>query len=64
MADNSNPETTVPLAALRAAIDAIEPYVPLARRDDARAAALAVSIGYAYPRCPTCRKPRSDVSNN
>lgn len=50
-------ETTVPLAAMRAAIDAIEPYVPYAQRENARAAALAASIGYGYPKCPTCGKP-------
>jgi hypothetical protein len=45
-----NPEpATVPLAAVRAAIDAMEAYVPYAQRENARAHALAVSIGYAYP---------------
>jgi hypothetical protein len=58
----TNP-ATVPLAAVRAAIDAMEAYVPYAQRENARAHALAVSIGYAYPPasrsfiCPA--KPRS-----
>jgi hypothetical protein len=43
------PETMIPIAAARAAIDAMEAYVPYAQRENARAAALAVSIGYAYP---------------
>jgi hypothetical protein len=34
---------------VRAAIDAMEAYVPYAQRENARAHALAVSIGYAYP---------------
>jgi hypothetical protein len=34
---------------VRAAIDAMEAYVPPGRREDARAHALAVAIGYAYP---------------
>lgn len=56
MAEGLN-ETTVPLIAFRAAIEAMEAYVPYAQRENARAAALAHSIGYAYPSCPTCGKP-------
>jgi len=40
---------TVPLAAVRAMLDAMEAYVPPGRREDARAHALAIGIGYAYP---------------
>jgi len=40
---------TVPLAAMQATVEALLSYVPLAKHADARAAALAVSIGYAYP---------------
>jgi hypothetical protein len=40
---------TISLAAVRAMLDAMEAYVPYAQRENARAHALAVSIGYAYP---------------
>jgi hypothetical protein len=40
---------TVPLAAVRAMLDAMEAYVPPGQRANARAHALAVSIAYAYP---------------
>lgn len=40
---------TVPLAAMQAAVAAMEAYVPRAQRETARAAALAYSIGYSYP---------------
>jgi hypothetical protein len=48
MARNPEP-ATVPLAAVRAMLDAMEAYVPPGQRENARAHALAVGIGYAYP---------------
>jgi hypothetical protein len=44
---------TVPLAAVRAMLDAMEAYVPPGQRENARAHALAVGIGYAYPPATT-----------
>jgi hypothetical protein len=41
-------EATVPLAALRAMLDAMEAYVPIGQRPNARKAALGAGIGYAY----------------
>jgi hypothetical protein len=59
----TNP-ATVPLAAVRAAIDAMEAYVPYAQRENARAHALAVSIGYAWPTAcsPPDRADRTPAS--
>ncbi len=39
----------IPLAAVRAMLDAMEAYVPMAQRESARAHALAIGIGYAEP---------------
>lgn len=38
---------TISLAAVRAMLEVMEAYVPMAQREAARAAALAVGIGYA-----------------
>jgi hypothetical protein len=55
-------ETMVPLAAMRAALEAMEAYVPIGQRPNARAAALAYSIGFAFPPRPTAGSgaPRND----
>lgn len=49
-------EPSIPLVAVRAMLDAMEAYVPQGQRDNARAAALAVGIGYAFPP----RRPAAD----
>lgn len=42
-------DATISLAAYRAMVQTLLSYVPVAQRENARAAALAVGIGYAYP---------------
>lgn len=45
-------EPTIPLACFRAMVEAIVAYVPVYQRENARAAAVAVGIGFEPRRRP------------
>ena len=57
---SSKRESAISLAAHRAMVDAVMAYVPMAQRENARAAATAIGIGYDPKALPRSQRRKAD----